>query len=80
MLLAQVAIADREDIQFDTHEAPKGVFRRADDGLALHVEPGIDQDLAACLLLELGEARVESEIGIPFPGPRPVRECYSALG
>ena len=43
LALDQVQVADRERVELGAHEAAEGVLRRMDDGLAPHVEAGVDQ-------------------------------------
>ena len=55
LLLLQHAVADDEGFDIAAHEAAEGVFRGAHDGLAAHVEAGVNQHRAAGALLECAE-------------------------
>ena len=52
IFLPQEAVADGQHLDLGAHEAAEGVLRRADDGLAAHVEAGVDEDRAAGAVLE----------------------------
>src|SRR5512144_3233421 len=60
----QQAIADAEIIDVGPRKAAVGVRRRADDGLAAHVERGVDQRGAPGPPFELLEQLVEARIGL----------------
>src|SRR5437899_2764784 len=46
IFLAQKTTTDGQGLDFGSHEAAKGILRRADNGLASHVEAGIDNHRA----------------------------------
>src|SRR5207245_2465401 len=62
--LAQIAVADREDVELVSHETAERVLRRTHDGLAAHIEARIHEDRTASFPLERGEQRVIAWIGV----------------
>src|SRR5215469_14980311 len=64
----QHTIANDQNVQLVAHEAAKGIFRRADDRLAAHVEAGIDQHRATRELFELRQQPMEHRIGAGIDG------------
>src|SRR3954454_10948921 len=66
--LAEKTVADGQRLDLGAHEAAEGVLRAADDGLAAHVEAGVDDHRAAGLLLELADEVVEARVGFLVHG------------
>ena len=66
--LAQDTVSNREKIDLRSHEAAEGVFRRADDRLAAHIEAGVDEHRAAGQRLEAADQRVIARIGLRVHG------------
>ncbi len=52
-LFLEQEIAEQQIIHVGSHEAEVGVFRRADDRFATHIERGVDDHRAAVFLLKL---------------------------
>src|SRR5207244_7628539 len=64
LLFLEHAVANDQSLYFAPHEATERVLGRADDGLASHVETGIDQHRAASALLERFEQRMKPRVGL----------------
>ena len=73
-ILAQIAVADRKDIQLASHEAAEPVLWLTDDRLAPHVETGVDQDRTPGQALESSHSGLkEQTLNPPRASPGPSR-------
>jgi hypothetical protein len=68
VFLLQETIADGQNFNVRSHEAPERIFWGANDGLAAHVEAGVHQHGAAGAFLKLSEQRAEIRAGILVHG------------
>ena len=74
LVLEQHEVLHHQNVHVGAHEAAVGVLRRADDGLAAHVEGGVDHHRATCALFETAHQPVKPFVshGINSLNPRRV--------
>src|SRR5712691_7328810 len=64
LVLAKYTVSDGEHVELRPHEASEGIFRRANDRFAAHVETGVHQHRAASSIAKLAQEAMETGIGL----------------
>src|SRR5215813_9401380 len=64
LVLAEDTISDGKHVELCPHEASEGIFRRANDRFAAHVETGVHEHRAAGSITKIAQKSMETRIGL----------------